>query len=77
MPKQANGHGTVAFSDAFIDRLNKYQPKTDRQKLAKFRIHNSFKLINQVCISALRGWVMLCYVKKKINQYCDLKLCLH
>lgn len=45
---EANGHGTVVFSDSLIGQLQKFEHKTDRQKLAAERILQSYALINQV-----------------------------
>ena len=44
---EANGHGTVVFSDALIDRLQKFKGETDEQKLAAKRLLSAYALINQ------------------------------
>jgi phosphoacetylglucosamine mutase len=77
---EANGHGTVLFSNDAIKRINKYEPKSPAQADSLETLRALVDLINQAVGDALsdmllvevilahKGWTM----KEWLNTYVDL-----
>ncbi|KAI5898511.1 Phosphoacetylglucosamine mutase [Schizophyllum commune H4-8] len=56
---EANGHGTVLFSPATMDRLREYQPTTPAQATAHEHLLNLTLLINQAVGDALSDMLLV------------------
>lgn len=56
---EANGHGTVVFSDVALKRLNKYEAKSPAQSSALATLHALTKLINQAVGDALSDLLLV------------------
>lgn len=56
---EANGHGTVVFSDLALKRLVKYEPKSPAQFSAFTTLHALTKLINQTVGDALSDLLLV------------------
>jgi phosphoacetylglucosamine mutase len=56
---EANGHGTVLFSPAFIKLLSTYQPRTPAQKTALAHLTQFTRLINQTVGDSLSDLLLV------------------
>jgi phosphoacetylglucosamine mutase len=56
---EANGHGTVVFSDAFVKMLSKYEPSSPRQTLAHKRLNAVTRLLNPAVGDALTDLLLI------------------
>jgi hypothetical protein len=88
---EANGHGTVIFSRAFVDVVNAFQPAAAdpswdnemtqsnvRRNLAFSRLQSSLRLINQAVGDAISD-MLLCMVALQVALSClsSVLLCVH
>lgn len=56
---EANGHGTVVFSEVALKRINKYEPKSPAQESALMTLKALTQLINQTVGDALSDLLLV------------------